>query len=160
MSASRMIELPPAQQVYLHPGQIFVGADGAMITTILGSCVAVCLWDPVSKVAGINHFLLPKNPMRGNDDARYGDTAMDALLAAMWKNGAAIDHLVAKIFGGACVLHNAGAKSRSIGAKNAVIAREFVERHRIEISADQVGGERGRKLLFDTADGSAWIKEI
>lgn len=158
MEPSRMIDGPPPANVYLFPGQIFATREPAMITTILGSCVAVCLWDPDARVAGVNHFLLPKNPLPGTDDARYGDTAMDSLLVALWKNGAAIDRLVAKIFGGASVLR--AASTRSIGDQNAAVARAFLERHHIAAIADQTGGERGRKLLFDTADGSAWIKEI
>ena len=160
MGAFRVTEHPPVQQVYLHPGQMFVTAEPAVVTTILGSCIAVCLWDPVAHVAGINHFLLPKNPMRGTDDARYGDSAMDALMVALWKKGAAIDRVIAKIFGGACVLLPAHNRARSIGENNANLAREFLTRHHIEIAADQCGGQRGRKLLFDTADGTAWVKEI
>jgi chemotaxis protein CheD len=156
---ARMIDAPSAAQVYLHPGQLFVTAEPATVTTILGSCVSVCLWDATSRVAGINHFLLPKNPMPGNDDARYGDTAMDALFVALWKKGAAFDRLVAKIFGGASVLHGA-ATSRSIGDQNAVIARAVLQRHGITAVAEQIGGVKGRKLLFDATDGSAWIKEI
>jgi chemotaxis protein CheD len=160
MSASRLPEVAPVPQVYLHPGQIFATSGPALVTTILGSCVAVCLWDPITGVTGINHYLLPKNPIRGNDDARYGDTAMDALVAAMWKHGASVDRVVAKVFGGACVLPGFDGSGRSIGAQNIEVARRFLEAHRIEITADQTGGQRGRKLLFDAAAGGAWIKEI
>ena len=141
---SAVMEHRAARQIYLHPGQMFVTADPAVVTTILGSCIAVCLWDPVARVAGMNHYLLPKNPLRGTDDARYGDSAMDALLTAVWNNGAEIDRLVAKVFGGACVL-KAAADRPSIGEQNAAVALAFLERHRIEVIGSQIGGERGRK---------------
>jgi len=149
-----------ARQVYLHPGQIFATADPAVVTTILGSCVAVCLFDPVSRVTGINHYLLAKNPSRGTDNARYGDTAMEELLAAMGKHGAKVDRVVAKMFGGACVLPvMAASKFRSIGDQNVEVAKKFLESHRIEIAANETGGGRGRKLVLDS-EGGAWIKEL
>src|SRR6476469_9811222 len=120
---SSMPERKSQPQVYLHPGQIFSSSESALVTTILGSCVAVCLRDPVTGVTGINHFLLPKNPMRGTDDARYGDTAMERLVAAMWQLGAGAERVVAKVFGGACVLRNFENNSRSIGALNVSAAR-------------------------------------
>lgn len=157
---SSMPERTSQPQVYLHPGQIYVSSEPAVISTILGSCVAVCLWDPATRVAAINHFLLPKNPTRGTDDARYGDSAMERLVAAMWQHGAGAERVVAKVFGGACVLRNFENNSRSIGALNVAAARHFLEKRGIEIVAEQTGGERGRKLLFDSRDGSAWVKEI
>ena len=157
---SSMPERTSSPQVYLHPGQIFATTAPTLVTTILGSCVTVCLRDPVTGVTGINHFLLPRNPMRGTDDARYGDTAMESLAAAMWKEGALGHRTVAKIFGGACVLRGYAPAGRSIGEQNVEIARRFLESHHIEVVAAQTGGVRGRKLVFDTADGAAWLKEI
>jgi chemotaxis protein CheD len=156
------LQLPdgPVEQIYLHPGQTYATKDTAVVTTILGSCVAVCLWEPVVRVAAINHFLLARNPVRGTDDARYGDTAMELLLASMLERGAWVDRIIAKVFGGACVLRSMTSSARSIGGQNNDAARRFLERYQIQISADQTGGQRGRKLLFDTADGSAWVKEI
>ncbi len=159
MGVVERIEAVPAPPVYLHPGQFVVTKEPVVITTILGSCVAVCLWDAKAGVAGINHFLLPKDPQPRSADPRYGDSAMDALIFAMWKRGAAIDRLVAKVFGGACVLAGAGA-GRSIGAQNAELARRVLERHSIAVAIDRTGGQRGRKLLFDAGDGTAWVKEL
>ncbi|HYI08539.1 MAG TPA: chemotaxis protein CheD [Thermoanaerobaculia bacterium] len=153
-------EVQSARRFYLHPGQMFTGPEPTLVTTVLGSCVAICLWDPKTKVAGINHFLLAHNPLRGNDDARYGNTACDRLLVAMWKRGASVERMTARIFGGACVLHGPGPERNAIGAQNAEVARQFLLRHRINIAADETGGTRGRKLLFDTGTGSAWLKEI
>ena len=159
MSVMSMPQPRPKPQVYLHPGQIVVTSEPGTVTTILGSCVAVCLWDAKTRVAGVNHFLLPKNPAPGTSDARYGDTAMEALIGAMWKQGAALDRVVAKIFGGAGVLPFTG-KHGSIGTQNADLARLVLQRRSIEIAIEQTGGSRGRKLIFDTGDGGAWVKEL
>src|SRR5215467_8180889 len=89
-------ELTPASSidglptVYLFPGQLFASAEPSMVTTILGSCVAVCLWDRETFVGGINHYLLATNPMRGRADARYGNTAMARLLEDVLERGASI----------------------------------------------------------------------
>ncbi|HEX6770065.1 MAG TPA: chemotaxis protein CheD, partial [Candidatus Binatia bacterium] len=65
---------------YLHPGQLFVAADSYAVTTILGSCVAVCLWDPVTRIGGINHFLLPTFSGQGIASPRFGNIAIKDLL--------------------------------------------------------------------------------
>ena len=149
-----------APNVYLFPGQIFTSAGSTMISTILGSCVAVCVWDPERGVGGMNHFLLPLNPMRHGSDARYGDTAMARLIEGMVERGASVQRLVAKIVGGACVIAKLEISRQSIGEKNVIVAREFLSRLGIDVAAEQTGGRRGRKLFFHTGNGSAYVKDI
>lgn len=149
-----------AERVYLHPGQMFVTGDSAVVTTILGSCVAVCLWDERALVAGINHFLLPANPARTPADPRYGNTAMKQLVTAMVERGATVANLVAKVFGGASVIPSFSGARKAIGDQNVVAAREALETAGIRIAGEQVGGQRGRKLVFFTGNGSAYVKEI
>ena len=149
-----------APNVYLYPGRIFTSVEPMVVSTILGSCVAVCLWDPSAAVGGINHFLLPSNPSRGASDPRYGDTAMTRLIDSMVERGAATRRLVAKIVGGASVLDAFAGARKSIGDQNVAIAREFLSRLDIRITGDQTGGRKGRKLLFHTGNGTAYVKEI
>lgn len=146
--------------VYLHPGQIFATAETVLVTTVLGSCVAVCLWDPVAAIGGMNHFLLPAGPARGANDLRYGNTAMERLIAAMTAKGASPERLVAKVFGGACVIPVFSGARQAIGAQNVTAAREALAKHGISVRAEQTGGRRGRKLLFHTGHGAAYVKEI
>jgi chemotaxis protein CheD len=157
-AAGATVENLPA--VYLFPGQIFASAEPALVSTILGSCVAVCLWDAEVPVGGINHFLLAMNPMTGGSDARYGNTAMQRLLEAVVERGASIRRLLAKIVGGASVIEGFSGPRQSIGEQNVLVAREFLRRHDITISGEQTGGRLGRKLLFHTGTGSAFVKEI
>jgi len=150
----------PVATVYLHPGQIFITGETVLVTTVLGSCVAVCLWDPIASVAGMNHFLLPSTPVRGANDLRYGNTAMERLISAMQSKGAVTERLVAKVFGGACVIPGFSGAREAIGTKNVAAAREALTRHGITIRGEQTGGRRGRKLLFHTGHGAAYVKEI
>ena len=147
--------------VYLFPGQIFISGESTLVSTILGSCVAVCLWDRERSVGGMNHFLLPLNPSRnGSSDARYGDTAMSRLVDTMVERGAAVHRLVAKIVGGACVIARLEERHDSIGEQNVIVAREFLSKLGIPVAAEQTGGRRGRKLFFHTGNGSAYVKDI
>ena len=150
----------PVATVYLHPGQIFTTVETVLVTTVLGSCVAVCLFDPDAAVAGMNHFLLPSTPVRSGNDLRYGNTAMERLISAMQTKGAVLDRIVAKVFGGACVIPGFSGAREAIGSKNVAAAREALTRHGIAVRGEQTGGARGRKLLFHTGHGAAYVKEI
>jgi chemotaxis protein CheD len=144
-----------AKPVYLQPGQIVV-VTACHILTILGSCVSVCLLDSVSGVGGMNHFLLPRGPS-GSDSARFGDVALPRLLQQVLAIGGARASLRAKVFGGARVLAQPSA-ARDLGAENVQVAVHFLEAEGIAILAQHTGGTRGRKLIFQTADGVAWLK--
>ena len=141
--------------VYLHPGQILVASHAALVSTILGSCVAVCLWDPVARVGGLNHFLLPLG--RGS---RYGNEAMSMLIDAMVARGALVDFMIAKVFGGACVIEGFTGPRKAIGVQNIEAAMRSLDAHSIPVRVDQTGGRRGRKVLFNTGTGQAYVKEI
>ena len=148
------------RRVYLYPGQIFVASEPFVVTTILGSCVAVCLWDPTARVAGINHYLLPDISVPGQSDLRYANTAVQHLIDEMLAAGARQHRMVAKLVGGASILMPAGGARLSIGEQNVLAGRKVLGHHAIEISAEQTGGTRGRKLLFHTGTGRTESREI
>ena len=157
--AGRPLEQPVADS-YLHPGEICVTAQPVRVTTILGSCVSVCLFDSQARVAGLNHFLLPQAPRAGEASPRHGDVAIEVLVRRLLAIGASCDRLVAKLFGGANVLRAFADESRHIGAANVDLARSTLARYGIPIGAEDVGGTRGRKLVFSAPDGAAWVKVI
>jgi chemotaxis protein CheD len=146
--------------VYLYPGQVFTASQPLLVSTILGSCIAVCLWDDTARFAGINHYLLPSDPVRGQSDLRYGNVAIERLIDEMVSSGAMTQRLVAKIVGGASILGSGGNQRQSIGDQNAAVARQILQKHGVAITAEQTGGPRGRKLLFHTGTGCAFTKEI
>ena len=145
---------------YLHPGQLFVSADSYAVTTILGSCVAVCLWDPVNRIGGINHFLLPTFTGEGVASPRFGNFAIQELLDQLAELGSQRHNLLAKMFGGACVLEAFRARQHHLGTKNIEVARGLLESESIPLVGHDVGGQRGRKLIFHTDDGAAWVKHL
>src|SRR5579859_1268958 len=87
--------------VYLHAGQLVVATEPTQITTVLGSCVAICLWDPALRIGGMNHYMLPINPAASEGTARFADSATCALVEGLMAAGASSGRLEAKIFGGA-----------------------------------------------------------
>lgn len=145
---------------YLHPGQLFVSAQSSAVITILGSCVAVCLWDPVTRIGGINHFLLPTFNGEGIASPRFGNIAIKELLDQLAGLGSQKHNLLAKIFGGACVLEAFRDRQHQLGSKNIEVARALLESESIPLVGHDVGGQRGRKLIFHTDDGAAWVKAL
>lgn len=149
----------PAVQ-YLHPGQLFASGGQCTISTILGSCVSVCLFDRHRGIGGANHFLLPHDVRGVAQPARYGPPAIRELLARLQRLGASPSTLEAKIFGGAAMIVEPSGSARRLGAMNVAVAREILHDAAIPIRAEDVGGARGRKLLFQVHDGSAWTRVI
>ena len=145
------------KRIFLAPGDVACAADPTLITTVLGSCVAVTLWDSERHIGGLNHFVLPpgKSP---RDSTRYGDVAMAELLQGMEGLGAKGGNLRAKVFGGASVLCAVG--QDSVGAANVRFALEELQRHGIPVAARRVGGQRGRLLVFNTETGEAFVRFV
>jgi chemotaxis protein CheD len=144
--------------VYLHAGQLVAAAAPTAITTVLGSCVAVCLYDPVAKVGGMNHFLLPLHVER-EASPRFGTVAVPQLVEAVVGAGASRGALVAKVFGGASVIAGM-ARGRRLGEENAALALRLLEEARIRVLDHDVGGGRGRKVVFFTDDGTVWVRQL
>jgi chemotaxis protein CheD len=141
---------------YLAPGRLYASADRVCVTTILGSCVAVCLYDPDHHVGGINHFLLPFGLP---PSPRFGDAAVPLLIESVLAQGAHRPTLRAKLFGGACVLE-AFRSEDPLGAQNVRVARARLQAEHIPIVAEDTGGDHGRKLLFEPQTGDAWVRAI
>ena len=163
--SSRMQSSPPSETseratAYLHPGQLFVSAESYAVTTILGSCVAVCVWDPATRIGGINHFLLPTFSGEGIASPRFGNFAIKELLDQLAQMGCQKPNLLAKMFGGACVLEAFRERQHHLGMKNIEVARDLLESESIPLVGHDVGGHRGRKLIFHTNDGAAWVKHL
>lgn len=132
-----------------------------LISTLLGSCVAVTMFEPVSGVGAICHAMLPKNP--GDEDAlRYVDTALELMHRKVVEYGSGSNQLVVKIFGGAKVLSAGKYSSRkpSVGEQNVRCAFEQLEAMRLKVTSRDTGGNRGRKLYFCTECGDVYLKRM
>lgn len=147
-----------ARKFYLHAGQLYASAEPTEIITILGSCVAVCLYDLSRGVGGANHFMLPgAGPTPG---PRYAKDAVEMLVSQLVALGARRSRLEAKLFGGASVLKLGTDWGRDLGARNIEAARLKLGEERIPVVNEDVGGNRGRKLLFSTAEGTAFVRQV
>ena len=143
----------------LSPGEIFFARQPARVVAVLGSCVAVALWDPQSGAGGMNHYLLPR--WRGGiESAKYGDVANVWLLARFERAGVPVARLRAKIFGGACVVKAMCGRSNRLCDQNVAAAREFLGVHGIEIDEEHVSGTAGLRVTWDTADGTASVRRL
>jgi chemotaxis protein CheD len=128
------------------------------IATLLGSCVAVCFYDPKLRLAGMNHFLLPSrasSKLMDEDVVLNGDYAMEVLRNAMYAKGAAANRLVAKAFGGGNIVNSI---QMAIGARNAEFAKEWLQREGIPLVASDFGGAWSRKVILDPISGDAFCR--
>ena len=151
-------ELAGRAQVYLHAGQLATSSAPTAITTVLGSCVAVCLHDPTTGIGGMNHFLLP-HPVGREHSPRFGNVAVPQLVEAVVREGAARASLVAKVFGGASVI-GAFRGGRNLGQENVELALRLLAEARIPVLDHDVGGPRGRKVVFIADEGTAWVRQL
>lgn len=144
---------------YLHPGNIFAHPTPHVVTTILGSCVSTCLWDPVLKIGGINHFLLPLWNGEGLATPRFGNIAIKRLVEKMVMLGSNRKVLQAKVFGGSAINNNPSGLL-NVGERNIQVARDALAEEGIRIVSSDVGGPQGRRILFDTASGGVKMRYI
>jgi chemotaxis protein CheD len=152
-----ILNIPAMPKITVHPGEQYVTDKPELITTLLGSCVAVCLFDPVAKVAGMNHFLLANRrysremPVAISEAGRYGINAMELLINALLHIGARKDRLRAKAFGGGNVLNSVSCDNFTcVGDINERFIREFLKTENIMLESEDLGGERGRVIKFRT----------
>lgn len=143
---------------FLYPGQVFVTRDPITITTILGSCAAICLWDRHKKAGGMNHYLLPEGVAEGPNRLRYGNVANPELLRQVLALGCEVRHLQAKIFGGSCAFGNN--PLQSLGTRNVQLAEDFLRAAGIPVMEKEVSGKHGRRLVFHISDGVTTIKNF
>ncbi len=133
----------------------------ALTTLGLGSCVGICLYDPLSKVTGMAHIMLPSSKaIRKNENtAKFADTAIVELLNQMEAKGAKKSRLVAKIAGGAQMFSFSSANdSMKIGERNAEAVRLILKELNVPIKSDECGGNFGRTIEFYSESGKLLIK--
>lgn len=148
-----------ARRVFLLPGEINSSREPVFYSTLLGSCVSVCLYDRKANCGGMNHYMLSSAPAGARDSARYGDYAIDMLLRMMVKEGSSLKDIESCVLGGARV-GRALSIGADIGAKNIVAAKEALGRHKIPVKRADVGGDYGRKIHFRNWTGEIDIRKV
>lgn len=142
--------------VKVLPGEYFVTADEMLIMTVLGSCIAACIWDPQVRVGGMNHFMLPEGG--ADTSGRYGSYAMELLINEMMKLGARRESMQAKVFGGGQVMHNF--TSLNVGERNTRFVLDYLQTERIAIVSKDVLDIHPRKVCYFPATGKAMVKRL
>ena len=142
--------------VKVLPGEYYVTAEDIVIMTVLGSCIAACLYDPKARVGGMNHFMLPE----GGADAggRYGSYAMELLINELMKLGARREYLQAKIFGGGQVMHTF--TTMNVGERNTKFVLDYLQTERIAVVSKDVLDIHPRKVCYFPATGKAMVKRL
>ncbi len=138
-------------------------APHRLVTTGLGSCIGLCVYDPVSKIGGMAHIVLPRVTSLGDGDSggKYAVTAIPLLVENMLKFGANRYRLAAKMAGGAEMFSFPGQNSvLKIGERNAETIREILDDAGIPLLSQEVGGSFGRTIEFNTENGKLWVRTI
>ena len=149
-----------AATVFLMPGELFVTREPTMISTVLGSCVSVAMFSPRFKVGGMCHALLPENgAISGSDPQRFVDHAIVHMVREFAKLGIQRKDILVKLFGGSDVLPTANS-AVTVGTQNVKKAREIIKREKLRLVAQDVRGEQGRKILFNTVTGEILLKRV
>lgn len=146
------------ENVYLYPEGIMVASNPLTIHTVLGSCVSVVLFDTKVSIGGINHYMLPFWNGKGLATPRYGNIAIQKLFEKMLALGASQRNMIAKVFGGSEVLQKGSEARFKIGERNAEVAVKTLELLKIPIKGKSLGGNFGRKVIFDTTSGIVQMK--
>ncbi|MDD5373105.1 MAG: chemotaxis protein CheD [Sulfurimonas sp.] len=142
---------------FIHVGQIHVDTKPILISTVLGSCIAVCLYDKRLCIGGMNHYLLPFWNGNGLQSLKFGNISIPKLIESMIDKGATCNTLEAKIFGGASI-NFSSCQTMMVGEKNILVAREILNDYKIKIVAEDVGGNNGRKIQFNLEQGKVLLK--
>lgn len=156
------------KRVILDPGEFHAATDATVISTLLGSCISACLYDPIAKVIGMNHFLLSNRrysrdlPLYISEAGRYGIHAMELLINEMLKKGAQKRFLKAKVFGGANIMINkeSAGNFACVSEVNCKFIREFLSNENIPIVAEDLAKEHGRVIHFSNGDFSVYVRKI
>jgi chemotaxis protein CheD len=157
------------KRVTINAGEFYVTNEDVLITTLLGSCVSACLYDPYNRISGMNHFMLSNKryskemPVSITEAGRYGVNSMELLINDMLKRGAERGRLKAKAFGGGSVLKTSNLSASSflaVGDVNVRFIREFLQNEQIPLVSCDLGGMAGRVVYFDTGDFSVYVRKM
>lgn len=143
--------------VKVLPGEYFVANEEIVIMTVLGSCIAACIWDSRAKVGGMNHFMLPDG--EGSEGfGRYGSYAMELLINEMFKMGARRETMQAKVFGGGAVM--SGFTTMNVGERNTQFVMNYLADEHIPVVSKDVLDIHPRKVCYFPVTGKAMVKRL
>ena len=154
--------------IYLHPGEIFYSSKPAIVTTVLGSCLSITMFNPKTKFSGISHCQLPfftkwyNDKLKCNEPYKYVDCTITKMLEKFDKQNIKKEEIEIKIFGGGdvIVVKHETENLNTIGRQNITAAIQTINNYQLSITASDVGGKEGRKIFFDTGTGELYLKRL
>ncbi len=150
-------------EIFLQPGEFFIGDASYRIRTLLGSCVSITLWHPRQRIGGMSHFLLAARGSRKvlELDGKYGEEAMWLMLRELTRADVNTAQCEAKIFGGGNMFpQHSKPTSVNVGQSNGEAARRMLEGFEIPIVAQSLYGVGHRQVIFDVSNGQVWSRQI
>lgn len=145
--------------IFLQPGEFFVGDASFRIRTLLGSCVSMTLWHPRLRIGAMSHFLLPTRTSPGDPDGRYCDEALGLMVAQLADYGVRAADCQAKLFGGGNMFPGRSRSGPAIGIQNGEAATRLLAQHGIPIVASCLFGNGHRQIMFEIASGDVWSRQ-
>lgn len=142
---------------FINVGEIFVAVKPTEIVTVLGSCVAVCIYDKVEQISGMNHYLVPLWNGNGLESPKYGNVSIPKMIENMQNIGCHIRNMEAKVFGGARINFSDN-EQMLIGKKNVIIAKEILDQHHIPIVGSDTEGSQGRRIMMRSDTGKVLMR--
>lgn len=150
--------------VFLQPGEYFVGDAGFRVSTLLGSCVSITLWQPQRRIGAMSHFLLPARVRADADasglDGRYGEEALALMLAELARAGVRAGACEAKIFGGGNMFTRRKRDGAGVGRQNGDAARRMLAALAIPVRSQCLFGDGHRQIVFEIGSGDVWSRQI
>lgn len=158
------METGAAFEVYLLPGEYFVGDARYRIRTVLGSCVSITLWHRRLRIGAMSHFLLSEREADGDPapglSGRYGREAMELMIAQLQESGVHVRECEAKVFGGGTMFPSIEAgRQPGIGHRNGMAAEKLLAEYGIPVVSESLFGTGHRHILFDVATGDVWVRQ-
>lgn len=156
----RFIDRALGQEVVqILPGHVYVSSHNELLSTVLGSCISICIYEPISRLGGMNHYLLPEGrpEIAGSQQAsRYGNYATSTLIALLVDSGASPTNLEASVFGGGSMFSS----EQDVGQRNIEFALTYLEKRRVHIKSQDVGQPFSRRIRFNPSNGKAMVRRM
>jgi chemotaxis protein CheD len=161
------MKIAPADiDIFLQPGEFYFGGAATRIRTLLGSCVAITMWHPTRLVGGMCHYMLPSRNKPGSQlDGKYADEALQLFLLEAARHGTQLQEYQVKLFGGGTMFPGYRKKTASgnppannIANNNVAAAHRLLAQHRLRLSAEDLGRNGHRNVIFDISSGHVWVR--
>lgn len=156
-----MIITAGRKKIFLNPGDIYFGSGDLIIETVLGSCIAIYIWNQKNKFGGLCHYVVPDIIKNNSEKKGYsGIEAIDYYNREILKLNMSKEDFIYKVFGGSCISsNNEECKELEIGNQNSLYAENYLKKNKLKTTAIDIGGAYSRKIIMDLSNGEIWLRK-